>query len=235
MYSDGSLKLTGTGATYDYALNGNDSVFKYDENIRSVTVSDGITRIGDYLFFRCENVQSIALPATLTEIGSNVIAQNDTIVGAVAGSLTSLVIPSRVTTIGEKAFRHNAFTELIIPASVRNWGDYAFADCAKLETVRVESSIIGSFAFPGCSSLSTLVISSNVKKFGNNMLTYCSNLETITYEGTIVQWNAIEKPTNWMSSSGENHLWNGYLQRIQCIDGYLEYDAVNYNWNEAKA
>ena len=64
------------------------------------------------------------------------------------------------------------------------------------------------------------------------MLTYCESLKAITYEGTIAQWNAITKPVNWMSS-GE-----AFLQRlsakIQCIDGYLEYDPENNVWNEVK-
>ena len=52
------------------------------------------------------------------------------------------------------------------------------------------------------------------------------------YEGSITQWNAITKPTNWMSS-GE-HSYNNYLKKIQCVDGYLEYDSENNVWNEVK-
>ena len=65
------------------------------------------------------------------------------------------------------------------------------------------------------------------------MLTYCESLKTITYEGTIAQWNAIQKPNNWISSG--QHYYNDYLKKIQCTDGYLEYDTENYTWIEVKS
>jgi len=34
-------------------------------------------------------------------------------------------------------------------------------------------------------------------------------------------------------SSGE-HSYNNYLKKIQCVDGYLEYDSENNVWNEVK-
>ena len=62
---------------------------------------------------------------------------------------------------------------------------------------------------------------------------FCNLMQLfITYEGTIAQWNTITKPVNWMSS-GE-HSYNNYLKKIQCVDGYLEYDPENNVWNEVK-
>lgn len=119
-----------------------------------------------------------------------------------------------------------------MPASVKTWGKYAFSGCAKLKTARVACDSIGAFAFTRCTALSSLTISANCRTFGENMLTYCESLTAITYEGTIAQWNAITKPVNWMSS-GE-HSYNNYLKKIQCVDGYLEYDPENNVWNEVK-
>lgn len=39
--------------------------------------------------------------------------------------------------------------------------------------------------------------------------------------------------TNQLMSSGE-HSYNNYLEKIQCVDGYLEYDSENNVWNEVK-
>ena len=80
--------------------------------------------------------------------------------------------------------------------------------------------------------MSSLTISANCRTFGENMLAYCESLTAITYEGTIAQWNTITKPVNWMSS-GE-HSYNNYLKKIQCVDGYLEYDTETHTWNEVK-
>lgn len=229
LYDNGKLLLRGTGATYDYTSH--DSVFYQNDQIKEIVLSNGITGLGDRLFYHCANAKTVSLPATLTSIGDSAFAQEDAVINDTAG-LTSVTIPQAVTAIQSYAFYHTAITEVAVPASVKTWGKYVFSDCTKLKTARVACSSIGAFAFTRCTALSNLTISANCKTFGQNILTYCESLKTITYEGTTAQWNAITKPVNWMSS-GE-HSYNNYLKKIQCIDGYLEYDPENDVWNEVK-
>ena len=226
---DGEAALYGTGATYDYTFH--DSVFYQNGQIKKIVLSNGITGLGDRLFYHCANAETVSLPATLTSIGDSAFAQEDAAIGYTAG-LTSVTIPQAVTVIQSYAFYHTAIAEVTVPASVKTWGKYAFSGCAKLKTARVACDSIGAFAFTRCTALSSLTISANCRTFGENMLTYCESLTVITYEGTIAQWNAITKPVNWMSS-GE-HSYNNYLKKIQCVDGYLEYDPENNVWNEVK-
>ena len=229
LYDNGKLLLRGTGATYDYTSH--DSVFDQNDQIKEIVISNGITGLGDRLFYHCANAETVSLPATLTSIGDSAFAQEDAAIGYTAG-LTSVTIPQAVTAIQSFAFQHTAIAEVTVPASVKTWGKYAFSGCAKLKTARVACDSIGAFAFTRCTALSSLTISANCRTFGENMLTYCESLTAITYEGTIAQWNAITKPVNWMSS-GE-HSYNNYLKKIQCVDGYLEYDPENNVWNEVK-
>ena len=229
LYDNGKLLLRGTGATYDYTSH--DSVFYQNVQIKEIVLSNGITGLGDRLFYRCANAKTVSLPATLTSIGNAAFAQEDAVSNYTAG-LTSVTIPQAVTAIQSFAFQHTAIAEVTVSANVKTWGKYVFSNCTKLKTARVACDSIGSFAFTRCTALSNLTISANCKTFGQNMLTYCESLKTITYEGTIAQWNAITKPVNWMSS-GE-HSYNNYLKKIQCIDGYLEYDPENNVWNEVK-
>ena len=226
---DGEAALYGTGATYDYTFH--DSVFYQNGQIKKIVLSNGITGLGDRLFYHCANAETISLPATLTSIGDSAFAQEDAAIGYTAG-LTSVTIPQAVTAIQSYAFYHTAIAEVTVPASVKTWGKYAFSGCAKLKTARVACDSIGAFAFTRCTALSSLTISANCRTFGENMLTYCESLTVITYEGTIAQWNAITKPVNWMSSGG--HSYNDYLKKIQCVDGYLEYDTETHTWNEVK-
>ena len=167
----------------------------------------------------------------MTSIGNAAFAQEDAVSNYTAG-LTSVTIPQSVITILSYAFHHTAITEVVVPASVKTWGKYVFGDCTKLKTARIACDSIGSFAFTRCTALSNLTISANCRTFGENMLTYCESLKSITYEGTIAQWNAITKPSNWMSSG--KHFYNDYLQKVQCTDGYLEYNPENDMWNEVK-
>ena len=229
LYDNGKLLLRGTGATYDYTSH--DSVFDQNDQIKEIVLSNGITGLGDRLFYHCANAETVSLPATLTSIGDSAFAQEDAAIGYTAG-LTSVTIPQAVTAIQSYAFYHTAIAEVTVPASVKTWGKYVFSNCTKLKNARISCDSIGSFAFTRCIALSSLTISANCRTFGENMLTYCESLKTITYEGTIAQWNAITKPVNWMSS-GE-HSYNNYLKKIQCVDGYLEYDPENNVWNEVK-
>ncbi|MEE0142735.1 leucine-rich repeat domain-containing protein, partial [Ruminococcus sp.] len=229
LYDNGKLLLRGTGATYDYTSH--DSVFYQNDQIKEIVLSNGITGLGDRLFYHCANAKTVSLPATLTSIGNAAFAQEDAAIGYTAG-LTSVTIPQAVTAIQSYAFYHTAIAEVTVPASVKTWGKYVFSDCTKLKNARVACDSIGAFAFTRCTALSSLTISANCRTFGENMLAYCESLTDITYEGTIAQWNTITKPVNWMSS-GE-HSYNNYLKKIQCIDGYLEYDPENNVWNEVK-
>lgn len=63
------LTVSGTGATYDYTFENLPEFAKYD--IESITVSDGITVIGDYAFCTFNAYSSITLGKDITEIGEN--------------------------------------------------------------------------------------------------------------------------------------------------------------------
>ena len=232
LYDNGKLLLRGTGATYDYTSH--DSVFYQNDQIKEIVLSNGITGLGDRLFYHCANAKTVSLPATLTSIGDSAFAQEDAVINDTAG-LTSVTIPQAVTAIQSYAFYHTAIAEVTVPASVKTWGKYAFSGCAKLKNARISCDSIGSFAFTRCTALSNLTISANCKTFGSNMLTYCESLKAITYEGTKEQWNVITKPTNWMASDAKVKYHNGYLQRINCIDGSFVWDSESKEWKEETA
>ena len=232
-YADGHVLLQGSGATYDYSDESTPkSVFYNMPEIKSVVVQEGITKLGNALFYRCQNMQTISLPSTLTELGYRIFAQGS---GGFQsyGGLTELTLPAGIQKLGGNALRQTNITELVIPARVSVIEDYFLSTCTKLKTVRAESSVLGSFMFVQCTALESLTISTNCKTFGSNMLTYCESLTTITYEGTKEQWNAITKPTNWMTSDAKANYHNGYLQRINCVDGAFVWDSEDMDWKEA--
>ena len=234
-YADGHVLLQGSGATYDYSDESTPkSVFYNMPEIKSVIVQEGITKLGNALFYRCQNMQTISLPSTLTELGYRIFAQGSGGFQS-CGGLTELTLPSGMQKLGGNALRQTDITEIIIPAKVSVIEDYLLATCTKLKTVRAESSVLGSFMFVQCTALESLTISANCKTFGSNMLTYCESLTTITYEGTKEQWNAITKPTNWMTSDAKNNYHNGYLQRINCVDGAVVWDTESKEWKEETA
>jgi hypothetical protein len=91
-------------------------------------------------------------------------------------SLTSLTIPSSVTSIGFSAFSGcSGLTSLTIPSSVTSIGSSAFEGCSGLTSFTIPSSVtsISSGAFEGCSGLTSFTIPSSVTSIGSGAFEGC--------------------------------------------------------------
>ena len=230
LYSNGKLLLKGTGAIYDYDYDQNKSPFRGNNDIVKAVITEGITTIGEDTFSRCMNLEFVTLPTTLTSIGSGAFLPGDESVGY-SGKLHHLIIPDNVTTIGGGAFWGAALDEITIPRNVSTVGNYAFRDCSRLGEVRYEGSVIGGFMFVGCQALTRFTMANTVTVIGEHCFNYCRNLTRITYEGSLEQWSAITKRNNWDGKGGMESTRSG-LTRIQCLDGYMEWDDENHEWTE---
>ena len=91
-----------------------------------------------------------------------------------------------VTTIAERAFYNNtSLTSIVIPSSVTSIGSYAFSNCSNLESVTFEDNsqlkTIGSYAFYYCTSLTSIVIPSSVTSIDDYAFYSCFSLESVTF------------------------------------------------------
>ena len=80
-------------------------------------------------------------------------------------SLSEIVIPSSVASIGDSAFLGcRSLSEIVIPSSVTSIGDWAFSVCRSLSEIVIPSSVtsIGDRAFNGCFSLKYISIPKSV-------------------------------------------------------------------------
>ena len=96
--------------------------------------------------------------------------------------LTSLTIPSGVTSIGYSAFRGcSGLTSLTIPSGVTWIDSEAFRGCSGLTSLTIHSGVtsIGNYAFYGCSGLTSLIIPSGVTSIGKWAFRGCSGLTSI--------------------------------------------------------
>ena len=184
-------------------------------NLTSVTIGNGVTSIGEDAFLACTSLTEITIPDSVTSIGygafstctnlvSIILSDNITSIenGMFQGcsSLSEITIPDGVTSIGVVAFQDcSSLSEIIIPDSVTSIGDYAFENCTGLTSVTIGNGVtsIENEAFYNCNSLTEITIPDSIISIGELTFAYCSDLTSISFDGTIEEWNAVSKGTNW--------------------------------------
>jgi hypothetical protein len=157
-----------------------DKAFQYNTNLRSVTISNGISSIGYNAFYNCTSLRTVNLNNDLETIGSGAFYN--------CTSSKSIVIPASVTTID------NYY-------SGRNYEYYGvFQGCKNLTTVTIKtdsskkSLYLGSHAFYNCTALTSVDLSDRVTNLGKQCFYNCYSLKQIklptsltTYESDAFQ------------------------------------------------
>lgn len=96
--------------------------------------------------------------------------------------LTSVTIPNSVTKIGDGAFANNHLTSVTIPSSVTSLGGSVFFGCKELTNVTIPNSVtsISRGMFAQCSSLTSVNVPNGVTNIGEEAFSDCHSLTSIT-------------------------------------------------------
>ena len=110
-------------------------------------------------------------------------------------SLTSIVIPNSVTSIGYGVFQScSGLTSCTIGSSVTSIGESAFRGCSSLTSIDIPSGVtsIGYNAFESCYSLTSIDIPSGVTSIDSYTFSQCSSLTSITIPDSVtsIGWGA---------------------------------------------
>ena len=207
--------------------------------LTGIEIPSSVTSIGEKAFMGCSGLTGIKIPAGVTSIGSSAFYG--------CSRLTSIEIPAGVTSIGYGAFygcsgltsinveagnvsydsrdNCNAIIEkatntLIqgcnntkIPSGVTKIGSFAFDGCSGLTSIEIPVGVteIGSFAFDDCSGLTGIKIPSSVTSIGNSAFYGCSGLTSIVVEADNTVYDSrddcnaiIKKETNTLIHGCKN-------------------------------
>ena len=171
---DSSLTLSGTGALPDYPI-GKAPWFEFNDQIDTLVLKEGVTRIGDYAFYNCTELTSVEIPEGVTYIGESAFA--------CCQSLESVTIPRSVTEIGEGAFEScDSMMVLELASGLKCVGAFAFSECVALRELVLPNTVerIERSAFAGTMALHELVIPGNVQEIGDNAFNGCIQLSSLT-------------------------------------------------------
>ena len=139
------------------------------------TVSNGAAIITRY----SGDGGDVVIPSTL---GGYPVTGIDYAVFSYWESITSVIIPDSVVSIGDDAFYGcDNLTSVIIPDSVASIGDSAFNDCDNLTSITLPNGVksIGDRVFYGCSSLTSMIIPDSVASIGDSAFSDCDNLTSV--------------------------------------------------------
>ncbi|MBR3108105.1 MAG: leucine-rich repeat protein [Clostridia bacterium] len=220
--NNGLLIISGTGAMKDLYESVKAPWGVYV--INQVEIQQGVTSIGNYAFFEYSSLTSVTIPNSVTSIGEGAFAfckmlkKIDLASGNNSFCSVNGVIMNKAKTkiITCPAGKTGTY---VIPSSVSIIGVYAFAGCSSLTSVTIPNSVtsIDAYAFRGCTSLTSMTIPNSVTSIGYLAFSDCSSLTSVTIPNSVT---SIDKGAFICCSSDLT---------ISCYSGSTAYDYAIAN------
>ena len=183
----GTLTISGTGKMASYSP-GDAPWYSRRTQIRKITISEGVTSIGEYAFEECTNVTSISIPGSVTELNEYCFSACE--------SMKSITIPQSVTRIADGVFvACEKLTDIYYGGTDASWKHITSWNAGLGGNVTIHSTGV----FTG--------------KCGDNLTWKIDNNEVLTISGTgrIPDYND-------PSSGGNNTApWYGYAYQIKKV------------------
>lgn len=185
-----------------------DGAFRYNKTLQSVTIPEGVLKIGAYAFWDCRELTDLKIPSTVKYIGTDAFVfcniktisldSNNKDFALQNGILYThdlkclvfcpqqmtgeIKLPEETEHIGEAAFwRCEGIEKMVFSKSLKSIGRSAFSECYKLNDINLPDSLkhIGRFAFSNCLGITKMVIPYSVVELEENAFSYCINMESI--------------------------------------------------------
>ncbi len=203
--------------------------------LTSITIPNSVKSIEEYTFNGCTGLTSVTIGNSVTSIGNSAFSG--------CKGLTSVTIPNSVKSIGYQAFYGCNYLKKVIVSDIAAWCGISFSDYdsnplynahnlysdenTKITDLIIPNSVtsIRTYAFYGCSGLTSVTIGNSVTSIGGYAFGGCSGLTTITSLNTtpptiiyyaFSSYNATLKvPTGSKSAYRENYYWRNFTNIVE--------------------
>ncbi len=180
--------------------------------VKSITIPNSVTVIGEYAFSGFNSIKSIIIPSSVTTIDHFAFAN--------CANLSSIIIPNSVISVGSGTFYNTPwynnhsdgliyagkiayqykgtmpnFTNIDIIEGTNGISDMAFAGSG-LYTITIPSSVksIGYYAFNDCTLYSVTIKALNLPVMGSDVFYNCSKVNLIVTTGKL---NLYQSAPQW--------------------------------------
>ena len=194
----GVLRIYGTGAMYDYDSSDNHAPwYQYRTSMTSVTLEEGITKIGNYAFYSCGSFTNVNIPASLQTIGNWAFCYTTSLTSFDVSTNSQyfaneyegggvLLNKAKDTLVYYTAGRSTSYgsgANYSVPATVTTIGTGAFIGAYYLDRVYFFGDIakVGESAFFNCTRLSAVVFMGSAQRIEWQAFRRCTNLRTIVF------------------------------------------------------
>lgn len=199
------LTLSGKGKTADYKNKSGQPWNDYKLSVKKVVVEEGVTYLGDRLFYEDRNLTEVVFPATsLTTIGEGTFRACD--------GLTEITLPDSLTTLKRVSFYQSINLKKVVLGSEKS----------QLTTLNDQT-------FTKCNALTEIVMPASIVHLEGTMSTgpfHVTPLKTITYLGTVAQYKALLTGTNAAGAANAIENMNNANLLVHCTDGDYRYGQI---------
>lgn len=168
---DISVDVVDGTISFSNPIYGSDSNVSHRGGVREIAIGDGVSSIGDQVFYGMYSHVKISMPSGLS--GGAYYAYG------YCNSLVHHTIPDGSTQVSERMYRYDyALTSVSIPAGVTSIGPNAFYECTGLRSVTIPLGVtsIAQNAFYGCYGLRAVHIPSSVTSIGASAFANCGGV-----------------------------------------------------------
>ena len=199
-------KLTVDSGNATYSSEGN-TIYTKNTNtlvcvaggLTSVTIPNGVTKIGWGAFGGCIHLTEVKLPASINQLQGNPFSGFTNLTtltvddgNATYGSAGNMIYTKDTNTL--ICVAPGLAGSVTVPANVHTISHFAFSNCTKLESVTISNGVssICKTAFENCKRLTRITIPQTVSFIQDGAIWGCTNAEIVLAEGITAAINILD-------------------------------------------